>query len=497
MSTTPTSKVSPAAGGSPDVKQRTGLVLAVIVISQLMIILDTTVVTIALPDIQESLDLSATSGSWLINAYTLTFGGLLLLGGRAGDILGRRQVFIAGIAIFTAASLLGGFAQNAGWLLACRALQGLGSALASPTALALIATNFEEGAPRNRAFGLYAAVSGAGTAIGLILGGLLTELVSWRWVLFINVPIGVLVLVGALSIRNSERIAGRFDLSGALASTAGVTGLVYGFIRISEEGWSDGVALGAIALGVVLLAVFVAIERKARQPITPLRLFANRNRASSYLIMLLLVASMLGMWFFLTQFLQEVLGFSPIKAGIAFLPLTVAILGFTQASTKLIARYTPKALIATGAAIMLVGMTWLTQISADSSYLSGVLGPMLLLGVGLGLLFVPATATAMSAVAPEDNGAASGLVNVMQQIGGSLGLAILVTVFGTATRNSAEHVPAGSTAEEAKKFVLSDAISTAFTAGVIFSAAVLLVALLAISTKKQQAAPDEVAGAAA
>ncbi|MFE6496113.1 MFS transporter [Streptomyces sp. NPDC057747] len=253
-----------------------------------------------------------------------------------------------------------------------------------------------------------------------------------------------------------------------------------------------------MALGVVLVAVFVAIEQKARQPITPLRLFANRNRAGSYLIMLLLVASMLGMWFFLTQFLQEVLGFSPIRAGFAFLPLTAAILGFTQASTKLIARCTPpKALIATGAAIMPVGMAWFTRISDDSTYLSGVLGPMLLLGIGLGLLFVPATATAMSAVAPEDNGAASGLVNVMQQIGGSLGLAILVTVFGTATRNSAEHVPAGSTTEEAKKFVLSDAISTAFTADVVFSAAVLLAALFAISNKKQQAVHDEAAGAPA
>ncbi|UGQ12402.1 MFS transporter [Yinghuangia sp. ASG 101] len=464
--------------------------LAILVVSQLMFVLDTTVVNIALPDMQSDLDFSPTGLSWVINAYTLAFGGLLLLGGRAGDILGRRRVFFAGITLFTAASLLGGLAQTSEWLLVARAAQGVGCALASPTALALITTNFKEGPERTKAFGLYTAVSGAGMAFGLVVGGLLTEWASWRWVFFINVPVGVLLmLLTPKHVVESERNPGRFDLSGALTSTIGVTALVYGFIRAAEKDWSEGGTITALVVGVLVLGAFVVVESRARQPITPLRMFTDRNRAGSYAVMLFLVASMLSLWFFITQFLQEVLEFGPIKAGLAFLPLSVAILGCSGVASKAIEKVPAKALMGLGALVMLSGMLWLTQISSDTGYAGGVLGPMVLVGGGLGLVFVPVTVTALSDVRPEDSGAASGLVNVMQQVGGSLGLSILVTVFGSAAKDSAKNVPAGSTTDEAAKFVLSDAMGTTFVAGVGFTAALLVISLLVIKTRPP-AAPD-------
>ncbi len=463
-----------------------GLALAVIMACQLMVILDATIVNIALPNIQHALHFSITSLSWVLNAYTLTFGGLLLLGGRAGDILGRRRAFVAGLLLFSLASLLGGFATSAGWLLAARALQGVGGAIAAPTALALIATNFEEGPARTRAFGLYAAVSSVGASLGLILGGVLTSWVSWRWVLFVNVPIGIATaLLAPLFIQESDRQPGRFDLAGALTSTAGMTSLVYGFIRAASNGWSDGLTLGTFALAVGLLAVFVTIELRTSQPITPLHLFANRNRTSAHLTRLLLLVGMFGMFFFLTQFVQTVLGFSPLKAGFVFLPLTVAVFGSARAASRLLPRFGPKSLTVGGIAVTAIGMLWLAQVSATTSYLSGILGPMLLFGVGIGFPFVALTLVALSGVEPRDTGAASSLVNVVQQVGGSLGLAILVTVFGSATRNAASHslAGAGPQAQAQARDVLVHGIGSAFTAGAVFTIAALLMALLAISSK--------------
>ncbi len=291
-----------------------GITLAVITALQLMVVLDATIVNIALPHIQQALHFSTTSLSWVLNAYTLTFGGLLLLGGRAGDLLGRRRVFIAGILVFVLASFLGGLAQSSAWLLAARSLQGIGGAIASPTALALITTNFPEGPERNRAFGVFAAVSGSGAAIGLLAGGILTSWLSWRWVLFVNVPIGIVIaLLAPLYINESERQSGRFDLAGALTSTAGMASLVYGFIRAAQEGWSDRGTVGSFIAAAVLLAVFLAIETRTAHPITPLHMFRDRNRAGSYAIMLALAAALFGMFFFLTLFVQEVLGYSPLR----------------------------------------------------------------------------------------------------------------------------------------------------------------------------------------
>src|SRR6266540_966149 len=483
----------PAPGAAVEIAARRsrhpGLALAVIAGAQLMVVLDATIVNIALPHIQQALHFSTTSLSWVLNAYTLTFGGLLLLGGRAGDILGRRRTFIIGLLLFSLASLLGGFATSAGWLLAARALQGVGGAIASPTALALITTNFAEGPERTRAFGLYAAVSAAGASFGLIVGGMLTSWVSWRWVLFVNVPIGVAIaLLAPLFVNESERNPGRFDLAGALTSTAGMASLVYGFIRAASSGWGDRVTLGAFAAAVVLLASFVLVELGSEQPITPLHLFANRNRSSAHLIRLLLIAGMFGMFFFITQFVQEVLAFSPLRAGLAFLPTTVTLYGSARLAARLLPRFGPKPLMVGGIAVTTVGMLWLTQVSATTGYVPGLLGPLLLFGIGMGFPFVTLTLVALSEVEPRDTGAASSLVNVVQQLGGSLGLAILVTVFGTASRAAAAHPLAGVAQRVQAQEILVHGIGSAFSTASVFTACALLGALVAIRARPAQEA---------
>ncbi|MFF9869068.1 MFS transporter [Streptomyces sp. NPDC013953] len=485
---------------------RPGIALTVIAACQLMVVLDATIVNIALPHIQEALSFSTTDLSWVLSAYTLTFGGLLLLGGRAGDILGRRRVFMTGILLFTFASLLGGFAQEPWQLLAARALQGVGGAIASPTSLALITTTFPEGPERNRAFGVFAAVSAGGGAIGLLAGGMLTEWLDWRWVLFVNVPIGALIaFLTPLYITESERHPGRFDIAGALTSTLGMASLVYGFIRASEEGWRDSLTVASFVAAVVLLAAFAVVESRAREPITPLRMFADRNRSGTYVIMLSLAAAMFGMFFFIVLFVQNVLGYSPIEAGLAFLPVTVAIITGAGLSQRLLPVLGPKPFMVTGSALTGVGLLWQTFIAPDSSYVTGVLGPMVLFGFGMGLNFVTLTLTAVSGVAQHEAGAASGLLNATQQVGGSLGLSILVTVFGTASREEgdkqARDFLAHATPEQQAEFarthqlpapwsheVLTHGISTAFTAAVAMVGLALLTALIVIRVRKSDLA---------
>jgi EmrB/QacA subfamily drug resistance transporter len=498
---TVTEAVRSPAPGAPRRGHHPGIALAVIAASQLMVVLDATIVNIALPHIREALNFSTTSLSWVLNAYTLTFGGFLLLGGRAGDILGRRRVFIAGILLFSLASLLGGLATSSGWLLAARALQGVGAAIASPTALALITTNFAEGPERNRAFGVFAAVSGSGAAIGLMAGGMLTSWLSWRWVLFVNVPIGILLaMLAPLYITESERQPGRFDISGALTSTAGMAALVYGFIRSAQEGWSDAWTIASFAAAAVLLASFLLIERRTRQPITPLHLFRDRDRAGSYVIMLALAAALFGMFFFLTLFVQDVLGYSPLKAGFAFLPVTVALIFTAQVAARTLPRLGPKPLMTAGAVLAVIGLAWVSQISVSSGYVDGILGPMLIFGLGMGLLFVPLTIVAVSGVAPRESGAASSLLNVMQQVGGALGLSILVTVFGTASRNEATNQVARFFADATPQLraqfaqtgqlpapyaanILAHGISTAFLLAVAFAVLALAVSVVVVRAR--------------
>jgi EmrB/QacA subfamily drug resistance transporter len=490
MSTSSIAQITTAGRRTARRPDRRGIALALVLGAQLMIILDMTVVNIALPSIARGLHFSEPSLSWVLNAYTLTFGGLLLLGGRAGDILGRRRVFIAGIALFTAASLAGGLATSEAWLLAARAVQGVGGAIASPAVLALIAASFAEGRERTRALSIYTAVAMGGGSLGLVLGGVITEWVSWRWVLFINVPIGIAVaLTAPLFLPESQRQPGRFDLVGAFTSTLGMTSLVYGFIQAASHGWSDARTMTAFAAAVVLLAVFLVNESRARQPITPLRLFADRGRAGSYLTRLLLVAGMFGMFYFLTQFVQDILGFSPLQAGISFLPMTAALFAVSRLSPRLLARFGAKPLMVVGLLPAVAGMTWLSRISPGTTYVSGVLGPMLLLGAGMGVAFVPLTMASLAGVRPQDSGAASSMVNVTQQVGGSLGLAILVTAFATATRNAIRHPAAHLTSlAQAPQQVIVHGMASAFTLAAVFDILALLIVVLVIRDRAPQAA---------
>ncbi|MDQ1633060.1 MAG: hypothetical protein QOC80_3032, partial [Frankiaceae bacterium] len=338
-----TSRPDTAPTSAPTRRERIAghptLVLAVILTCQLMVVLDATIVNVALPDIQKALNFSSTNLSWVLNAYTLTFGGLLLLGARAGDLLGRRRVFVTGIVIFTAASLLGGLATTGSWLLIARTLQGVGGALAAPSSLALLATMFPEGAARLRALGLFAAVSVGGGAVGLVSGGMLTEWASWRWVMFVNVPIGLLVLVGGrLVLPETARQRGRFDTLGAITSTLGMASLVYGFVRAASDGWGDSLTLGAFVAGVLLLALFVRTELRAEEPITPLRLLTDRSRNGANVARGLLCAGMFGLFFFLSQLLQGPLGYSSLATGFAFLPLPLTVFAVSRFASRVLVR---------------------------------------------------------------------------------------------------------------------------------------------------------------
>jgi EmrB/QacA subfamily drug resistance transporter len=461
--------------------------------AQLMIILDMTVVNIALPHIQANLHFSATSLSWVLNGYTLTSGGLLLLGGRAGDILGRRRMFIAGISLFTLASLAGGLSTTASLLIAARVLQGVGGALASPAVLALIVTSFPEGRERTRALGVYMGVITGGSSLGLVLGGVITEWLSWRWVLFINVPIGIAVVaVAPLFVGETPRLPGRFDLAGALTATTGVTALVYGFIRASADGWGDHLAMAAFGAAVILLALFVVTETRARQPITPLRLFTDISRAGSFIARLLLIAGMFGVFFFLTQFLQKIMGFSPLRAGVAFLPMTFALFGVSRMAPRLMPRLGAKPLMIAGMLPAIASMAWLSRVTPATGYWSGIFGPMLLIGLGMGLVFVPLTTASLAGVPAADSGSASGLVNMLQLVGGALGLGVLVSVYGTAYRHAASHPLVGlnpDTPFAQSQYLTTHGIATAFGFAAILNVCSLLVIITMIKTQRLVPAP--------
>ncbi|MCM3920717.1 MFS transporter [Frankia sp. AiPs1] len=468
-----------AAGPPAQEARRARIALVTIVTCQLMLVLDITIVNVALPRIRESLGFTATDLAWVINAYTLAYGGLLLLGGRAGDLLGRRATLLGGIALFTVASLLGGLSTAPWMLVAARVGQGVGAACASPNALALIAANFPPGPARTRAMGAWAAVAGVGGSIGLIAGGMLTTWLSWRWVMFINVPFGLAILLLAPRfLRTPPRREGRFDVAGALCSVVGLASGVYGFLRASAAGWADGRTLGAFLLAVLALAALVVVESRAAQPVVPLRLIAEASRARTYLLLLLLTGSMLSMFFFGTQVLQEVLGLSALRAGLAFLPLSLGILVSASRASRLLPRVGPKPLMLVGAALSTGAMLWLAQVSATSSYTSVVLGPLLLFGAGLGLLFVPLSVSLVAGVPAEHSGAAASMMVTTQQVGGSLGLAVLVTVFGSAARHARGDAPGGLAPDELARYVLAHGVAEAFTVGAIGVAVLFLTVLL-------------------
>jgi EmrB/QacA subfamily drug resistance transporter len=416
--------------------QRLGLALVVISTAQLMVVLDATIVTVALPSIQRSLHFSTADLQWVLSAYTLTFGGLLLFGGRLGDVLGRRRMFVAGLLLFSGASLAGGLATTSAWLVAARAVQGCGAAIAAPTALALIGDTFEEGSARTRAMGVYAAMSGAGSALGLLLGGVLTDVASWRWVFFVNVPIAAVVAaVAPRALSKSAPRGGHLDVPGAVAVTAATTALVYGLVRAPTDGWADAITVACLAIAALLYAVFILVETKSKNPLMPLRLLANRNRAATYVVMLCTAAAIFAVFFFLTQLLQNAYGYSPIVAGVAFLPFSLGIAVTSELVAKFLEKVGPRLFSSLGPFLVAFGLLWLSRVDLQSTYARDILGPTLLLSVGLGFTFVPLTLGATSGVAPADMGIASALLNSAQQIGGTLGLAVLVTVATTVSRN--------------------------------------------------------------
>jgi len=402
-----------------------------------MVVLDATIVNIALPSMGDYFHKSQTSMTWAVNAYTLAFGGLLLLGGRSGDLLGRRKMFIVGLGLFTAGSFIGGVAPNFQLLLAGRIIQGLGGAISSPTALSLVTTEFEEGQARTRAFAVYAAVSGAGAALGLLLGGILTEYLSWRWVLFVNVPIGVGLMIGAfMYLHESERHRGRFDLVGAVLSVAGMVGIVYGFIHAANDGWGNGITVATLVAGVVLLAAFFLYEMHTDDPMLPLGVVRDRNRGGAYLVMLIVGAGMFGMFYFVTYFVQQVIGFSALRAGFAFLPVSLVIGVVSQIVSKLMPRTGPKPLIVTGTVLLTAAMLWYSRVDASSGYWNTFFPGMVVMAIGMGFIFVPLTTVAVSRVRHTEAGAASAMLNVGQQVGGAIGLSVLATVAATAGRHA-------------------------------------------------------------
>ncbi|MGH7609241.1 MAG: MFS transporter [Candidatus Dormibacteria bacterium] len=419
---------APPASAASKASQHRRLALAVICAAQLMVVLDATIVNVALPSIQRALHIAAGDLVWVTTAYSVTFGGLLIFGGRTGDLFGRRRMFMAGIAIFSAASLLGGFATGSIWLIAARAAQGVGGAIASPTALSLIATNFEEGAARNRAMGVYAAMSGAGGAVGLLAGGVLTDLASWRWVLFVNVPIGALVLFLAPRVlQESAASRGRLDWRGALLITGGMALLVYGLTNAATNSWTSPETLATLGAAGVLILAFVATQALIPYALMPLHIFRNRNRSGAYATMLCTGAALFALFFFVTLFLQDVEHYSPLRTGVSYLPFAATIGVMAQVSARLVSRLGARTLIPAGALLIAGGLWWLSHVTAATSY-PGVLAPLEVIAVGMGIVFVPLTLTALSGVQARESGIASALLNSGQQVGGSIGLAALSTI---------------------------------------------------------------------
>jgi EmrB/QacA subfamily drug resistance transporter len=480
-----------APGGATADGPRPGLALLVLATAQLMVVLDATIINVALPHIQRALGFSGSGLEWVVNAYALAFGGLLLLGGRAGDLLGRRRMFMAGLLLFSAASLAGGFATSPAFLLAARAVQGAGGALVAPAALSLITTTFPEGPPRTRALGVYAAMSIAGGAIGLIGGGLLTTYASWRWVLFVNVPIGAAVALAAPRVlADTPRRRGRFDLPGALTGTGGIAALVYGLVSAatSPNGvshWGDAKVIASLAAAVVLLAAFAVIETRSPQALLPVRLLRDRNRTGAYLSYAGVGIFIFGMFFFLTVFMQTVWGYSALKTGVAYVPFTAALLIAAGAVTQLVPRIGARPLLITGSAASAGGLYWLSRITEHATYPSAVLGPTIIIGAGTALLFVTLSLVALNRVPEADSGVASSLLNTGQQLGGSIGLALLGTVAWTVVSNTATHATAAAAraghpihpGEPVTATIYRHALATGFARGFLVAAGIALLTL--------------------
>jgi EmrB/QacA subfamily drug resistance transporter len=415
------------------------IALALLAMTQFVVVIDASIVNIALPSIGKALSFSQADLSWVVNAYTLTFGGFLLLGGRLADLMGRRRMFMIGLVLFSFASLAGGLAQSEAWLIAARALQGLGAALVSPAALSIITTTFADGEERNRALGVWGAVAGAGGAAGVLLGGVLTSGLSWRWVLFVNVPIGVVCALLAprlLQESHAEVESRSFDVPGALTVTAGLALLVYALVDAVNVGWGSTATIAKIAGAVVLLGVFLAIEKRQRSPLMPLSIFRLRTLRGADTVALLIGMSLFSMFFFISLYMQQVLHFSALRAGLSYLPLAFAIILSAGAASFGVTRFGFKPVLVAGLLFVAAGLFWFSKVPPHGgTFAADVLGPSILAAIGLGLSFVPVTIAAVTGTRPHEAGLASGLVNTAQQVGGALGLAILATVANSRTKS--------------------------------------------------------------
>lgn len=457
-------------------KDHRWLALAVIGVAQLMIILDASIVNIALPHAQAALHISNADRQWVLTAYTLAFGGLLLLGGRVADYVGRKRTFIVGLLGFAAASALGGAAQSAGWLFGARALQGVFAALLAPAVLSLITTTFTEPRERAKAFAVYSAISATGAAIGLIVGGSLTQFASWRWTLLVNTPIALVAAAASWPLIRESRAEGdrRYDVPGAVIATGGLVALVYGFTEASTHSWTAPLTLSLIALSVVLLVAFVGWETRATNPLLPLRVVLDRNRGGSFLAFLLATTGMFAMFLFVSYYFQGVLGYSPLKAGFAFLPFPAGVVTAATIASRALPRVGPRALAGAGFTIATVGILWLTQLTPDASYLTHVVPSELLLSLGMGQVFVSLSSTALLGVPNHDAGVASALVNTMQQVGGALGIAFLNTIATNATAHYAAAHHGSSPAAVVHGFTVAFTVSV----GIFVAATIAVVALV-------------------
>ncbi len=446
--------------------------------AQFVVVLDASIVNVALPTIGEALHFSEGNLPWVVNAYVLTFGGFLLLGGRLADLLGRRRVFMAGLVLFALASLAGGLAANSGQLIAARAVQGLGAAILSPAALSIVATTFKDGSERNKALGIWGAVAGSGGAAGVLLGGVLTEGLGWEWVLWVNVPIGIAAAAIAPSLIAETRAEGEvrhFDVAGATTITLGLSAFVFALLDAESAGWGSAQTIGTLAASVLLLAAFVAIERRSRAPLVPFSIFRIRTITGANIVGLLIGCSLFSMFFFISLYMQQVLGYSPIKAGLSYLPLAVSIIISAGIASALVTKVGFKPILALGMLLIAIGLVWFGQVSADGSFLADILGPSLFAAVGLGFAFVPVTIAAVSGIEDREQGLASGLINTSQQVGGALGLAVLAAIANGII--NASHDPVK----------LTEGFQAAFLVGAVFAFLGLLATLFLIRTSDSRA----------
>jgi EmrB/QacA subfamily drug resistance transporter len=468
-------------------EDRRWIALALLCVAQFVVVLDASIVNVALPTIGDALDFTEGNLPWVVNAYVLTFGGFLLLGGRMADLLGRRRVFMGGLILFALASLAGGLATTSGQLIAARAVQGLGAAILSPAALSIVTTTFRDGSERNRALGVWGAVAGSGGAAGVLLGGVLTDGLGWEWVLWVNVPIGLIAAAIAPSLIAESRSEGQrrhFDFAGAASVTAGLSLLVYALVDANNAGWGSGRTIGLLAVSVALIGAFIAIELRSKDPLMPFRIFRLRTLTGANVVGLMVGASLFSMFFFISLYMQQVLGYSAIHAGLSYLPLALSIIVSAGIASQLVTKIGFKPVLAAGMVFIATGLLWFTQISVGGSFTADILGPSLFAAVGLGFAFVSTTIAAVSGVAEHEAGLASGLINTTQQVGGALGLAILSAISISVTGTSRD--PA----------VLVDGFHWAFLAGAGFAILGLIGTLTLISNRDSRA-HTELGGAVA